>query len=901
MNAKPMIGLFGAALFSAAPALADPVNPLLAKVQPSETSEPSSNTPIERLSQMKIVPRTLVEFGVLGDAIAPAPLFFLSDNIILPSGIILVDSLELFAEPMPVTPQVGARFTTQGAGTDAFVGIEGFVPISQKPGQSLTYLEGRLQISTENAALGSNILVGHRFLSESKRHIVGGYLAYDRRNTGDASFNQFGAGLESLSETFDARANVYLPLGKSSRAIGDSQIGSLNFQGNELNIERLQAIQEALPGFDFEIGTRLFKLGKGSVRGYIGGYYYGGDQGGFAGLRSRLVARPTDMLTASLALQTDSRFDTRLIFSLGVQFPGSGATRSSHRRPDSNITIHTISPTVKPDSNITINPNSKPHANITRAPNSKPGYVTIDPIDLTSSINIGPGTTPSASIARPKRSLLARLAESPERQASILVDQYVSRTVELAINPATGQPWRFQFVNLGIGTGDGTFEAPAGTVAGVLPTARSGGIVYVAAGTNPGIPGFAIPDGVSVISNAVITPIATQFGFVPLPNGGTDNRPLITSTITLGNDTRLTGFEIANSPGVGVFGQNIRNVILTDHRIANSGAEGIRLDNITGTVLISKNEVNGTAPNNSPSQSPGILLNNTTGAATVAIADNTVSNTSGTGIVVNAAGTAEIAAIIENNQVNRPGFNGILSRAEGNGKLTAQITNNEVTGTASSLRAGIGIGSRENGSTTGTVSGNQVSGFTNPDAEGIRVFAEGSSQTIAAIAINTITDNRRGILVTAGTTSRVQTTLENNTVIRNLEEGIWVTGGIEQGAVGIGSPQVAAILRNNRITDNQTSGAGNGDAVGMSFSPGTRVCLQLTNNQIGTLTLADIANPALGAPFNASPLSLLSGLVSVELPVMLTNSGTNEIARIAPATSALWSRTNIPAGTCQLP
>jgi trimeric autotransporter adhesin len=839
MKVHYSLGLLWVALFYAAPAVANPVStlkpsPVVSSTTATAGGELLYNHSIQRLSQVEIAPRTLAESGISGAAIVPLPVAQAAElpSAELPS--MELPSAEKVSPPQPtfrVAPQVGARFTSQGSGTDAFVGIEGFVPLAQTPGQSLTYLEGRLQISTENGALGSNALIGHRFLSESKRSIVGGYLSYDRRNTGDASFNQLGAGFESLSETFDARANVYLPFGKSSRAIGDSQIGRLSFRANELNIERLQAIQEALPGFDVEIGTKLFKLGKGSVRGYIGGYYYGGDQGGFAGFRSRLVARPTNTLTAGLTLQTDSRFDTKLIFSLGMQFPGSSASRSGAPTP----------------------------------------------------------------------SILARLGESPERQASILVDNYVRRDVEAAIDPATGQPWQFQFVNLGIGTGDGTFEAPAGTVVRVLPTARSGGIVYVSAGSNPGIPGFTIPDGVSVISDAPRITIPTQFGVLPLPNSGTGILPRITGTVTLGSNTTFAGFHVSNSPGVGVFGQNIGNVRIANNRITNSGAEGIRLNTTTGTVTITDNQIDGTAPNSSPDQSPGIAILNNTGATTIAIAQNTVSNTSGTGIGVNASGSAEITATIDQNQVAQSGLNGILGLTQGNGKLTVQVSNNQVTGNGSSLGSGIAVGSRDSGTTTSTVDGNRVTGLTNPNAGGIQVFAEGNSQTAATVSKNTVTGNYQGIVVSAVDTSRVQATVNDNIATGNIAEGILITGGINGNVGGVGSPQVAAIVTNNRVTGNNVANGGFNDVLIGSVAPGARVCLQLANNQIGVLTLADTAVPGLGAPFNTPPLSQLAGLVSVELPITLTNPGTNTIATVSPVTSLIWSRTNIPAGSCRLP
>ncbi len=90
--------------------------------------------------------------------------------------------------------------------------------------------------------------------------------------------------------------------------------------------------------------------------------------------------------------------------------------------------------------------------------------------------------------------------------------------------------------------GTGTIEAPAGSIAAVLPKTRFGGFVYVQPGSNPGMPGFTIPDGVSVVSNAQL---------VKIP------------------------------------GKNIRNVTIKNNEILN----GVKLDNVTGTVDIIDNRV----------------------------------------------------------------------------------------------------------------------------------------------------------------------------------------------------------------------------------------------------------------------------------------------------------------------
>jgi trimeric autotransporter adhesin len=819
--------LLGMTTFAATPALAVPVIETNSSESLEEPGKKPLVNPIKHLSQFAKVPLTLEESDISERLIEPKLPTGSSDKIIIDAKEIII-----LSSPIRTKSQFGVRFTTQGGGTDAFLGMEGFIPIAQTPGQSLTYLAGRLQVSTENGTLGGNALIGQRFLSHSGRQLLGGYLAYDARNTGNTTFNQLGLGFESLSHAFDLRANAYMPLGNRNQTTGDRGLGNIFFQGNQLNIERLQGVQEALPGLDIELGTHLFKLGKtGSVRGYVGGYYYGGTESQFAGFRSRLVARPSDWLTAGLTLQTDSRFDTRLVLSLGMQFPGSGASRSKSIRPD--------------------------------------------PVN--------------------------RLSDWPERQDSILVDQYLRRSIEVAVDPETRQPWRFQFVNLGVGTGNGSFEAPTGRLDGVLANTRPGDVIYVNAGSNPTISGFTIPDNVNVVSTAFITPIQTQFGFVPLPNGGTGRLPQVNSTITLGNRTFLTGFEIVNSSGIGIQGQNIRDVRLRNNSIRNAEKEGIRLDNVTGEVLIANNQINGTDGDPCGCEAPGILLNNSSGEARASIVDNTVTNTSGSGIAVSTSGTALATANIARNRVSKTGFNAIFAAAEGSGNLTVDITNNQLTGNDASQRAGIGVGTRANGKTTAVIADNQVSGYTNPNSDGIRVFAEGNSQTTAAIRNNNLTNNRRGILVTAGTTSRVQTTIEGNTVTGNLEDGIFVTGGLEQGAVGIGSPQVAAIVRNNRATNNQTSGQGYGDVVGMSFSPETRVCLQLSDNQIGTFTFADRANPGLGAPFDTAPLSLLSGVIGVELPVTLTSFGTNVVTKLSAATPLTWSSTNIASGSCRLP
>jgi trimeric autotransporter adhesin len=812
------------------------------------------------------------------------------------------------ASILRISPKIGARFTSQGGGTSSAFGFEGFVPLQQQPGQNLTYVEGRLQIATDNGALGGNVLLGHRFLTESKKAIVGTYLSYDNRNTGNTSFHQLGAGFEHLSDAIDFRFNAYLPVGNSRAELSNRPIGTVRFQGNGLGIDRLQVFQQALAGMDVEIGTKLANLGKGSLRGYIGGYYYGGDNSNFAGFRTRLVAKPSDTIAAGLTVQTDSRFDTRVMFSLGVSFPGSGG-----------------------------------------------------------------GSAPENT------SVLARLGESPDRQQSILVDQFNKSSFEAGINPDTGKPWFIQHVIAGTAAGGGTFEAPAGNIAAVLPKARSGGLVYVQAGSNPGMPGFTIPDGVSVVSNVERESIPTQFGNVPLPNSGSGIRPTITGPIILGNDTVLVGFEILNSSGHGIEGKNIRNVTIANNEIFDSKLNGIKLENVTGTVDIIDNLVDN-IENNPGNDNPGnndeplpqakvvqvankesiepqdgILVTNSTGVTNLTIEGNEITNSSRSGVLVELLGNAQGSVTIADNGVydnqlfgivvapegkakatiqitdndtanngatqginilsrdtaqsevlidgNRLSRDSILVQSSGSSRVLATVSNNLVTGDALSLTPGIIFSGEDNSVGVGNIRANQVSRFTAPFASGIQTSIANNAKATVTIADNRVTNNQRGIVTNVDDNGKLNTTIAGNEVKGNLNEGVMVTGAATFNKLGTGAPQIAAVLRNNEVTGNQPSELGFGDMAIASFSPNARICFQLTNNQIGILAIGDTSNPLLSL-LNPQ-LGFLGGTVALELPTTynpLTNtisSGGNTIVGINPATPVAWSSSSIPQGSCK--
>lgn len=517
------------------------------------------------------------------------------------------------AADLRVLPRLGIGHTSSGGGFDGFSQFEGFVPLLQTPGQNLLFLEGRLLLDN-SANVGGNLLLGYRTYSAASDRTFGGYVSYDNRNTGNSVFSQIGVGLESLGQRWDVRANAYFPVGDTRQVVAESltnggfQPTNLRFQdhfllvGGQQEQRATRLLEAAMGGFDLEAGTRLLAWGSGDLRGYGGLYYY--DASGSPstwGWRLRLEGRPTDGLRLGLAVQGDDLFGTQVIASLGLSLPG---VRPSGAKP---------------------------------------------------------------------RTTLARLGETVGRSQTIVVDdqletQIISQSVPLtlATNPATGQPYFFQHVNLGVAGGNGTFENPFGTVQNALTATRSDGndVVYVQAGTNPGIPALTIPNRVQVLSTGPVQRLNTvEFGLAQLPLSGTGVLPTVTNTVTLGSNSVLSGFAITGTTGPGVAASGITNAVVQNSTIASSSNPAVFLSNTTGTISFSDSTIasTGTAAiagsnmanltlTNTPisstnSAQDGLSLNGVTGTVSFTNSPITIANSAQDGLSLNGvAGTVSFTS-----------------------------------------------------------------------------------------------------------------------------------------------------------------------------------------------------------------------------------------------------------------
>ena len=481
-------------------------------------------------------------------------------------------AVETSAELLRLRPRFRGNFDSESGGIDSFASADAFLPLLQDPGSSTFYFNPKLRFDFDgDSTVGGNLIFGYRNYNQERDRILGGYLSFDVRDTGDSVFPQIGLGFERLGR-FDIRANGYIPVGDTSQVVDRFETGfsitDSGFQGRSLQLTAENTIWEdsevALGGFDVEAGGSIVRWhSHGNLELFGGVYYLGGDNVSAVGGRGRVALTPTDGIQLEVGVQGDDVFGTRVFF---------------------NATAHLPHPKA-------IAPTSEEDEALAEAGNT-----------------------------------FARLDDPVARIDSVVVDeQRDSETLVVtgpALNPDTGEPWVFTHVVAG-GNSDGSFEDPFATVQEGLDATTGGGndIVYVRLG-NDTIPAFTIPDNVRVISSGPEQRIDLQIAGIDadifedelLPESASGELPLVVGTVTMGNSTLLSGFDIQPqldveidpqpAPGdPGVLARSVSDFTITDNEISTIDANGIELDgdiangeitnNIIAVTTTSPEEVDG--------------------------------------------------------------------------------------------------------------------------------------------------------------------------------------------------------------------------------------------------------------------------------------------------------------------
>jgi trimeric autotransporter adhesin len=826
-------------------------------------------------------------------------------------------------------PRVGASYTTEGAGFKPYGSFEGFFPLFQNPGENLTFVEGKMLLDTDSGALGGNLLLGHRFLNSGKNRVIGTYLSYDTRNTGNAVFNQLGLGLESLGENWDFHFNGYLPLGQSSAQLGsDRYPGTSTFQGTSLQLDRVRLFQDSLSGIDAEVGTKLASWTNGGLRGYAGAYVYGGaNTGTFVGARSRVVGT-WDGLVAGFSLQTDSQFDTRLVFNIG-------ASLGSVKTGENQSILARMGEPVQRESSILVN-NQIVKDSVT-AKSSTGKDLVFRPITLGANTSL---LTNTLTAAKPGDIVYVQGGTNPG-----VGEISIPNDVQLLSNGPV------QLINTSLGN----FQLP-GSGTGVNPTV-TGTVTLASNGSNQTLSGFAI------------TNTSGQPGIVGQNN---TNATIANNQVTINAPNTS---NILAGRGIVLIGANGLTTI-DKNTVTNAIGEGIRLDNVSGKASITSNTVTNTIqPITSSGLESSIFIRNNRGDVDLTIARNIVGdNKTGTNIEIDGiefglcrsystldtfakcsgTATAKVNIVdnivrnignsrngadgidinlnnnddttdagarvsnltisrnqifnisdkgvsfgvdgdailglgtISNNTVENVGDNGLhlRSRRNSNSNFVASsnsIKNAGANGISYSLNRSDASPNTNNAVSSAIISNNTIA---DSGSNGIGIDIRDLGQATATVSNNTITNTRttgatRGIDAQTRESGRLNLILDTNAISGSRADGIRIQAGTNAGT------SVANIsVRNNNLQGNNTAPTANSGGLSASSANNSNLCLQVQNNIAGTS-----ANT--GFIFSRTAPSTFR----IESTLLTTNAGT--FTPTLPLNTA--SYTSVPSGTCGFP
>jgi len=611
----------------------------------------------------------------------------------------------------------------EGAGFTGFTGVDAFYPITQAAEHNIFFAVGRLNMNN-TGNLGGGLQGGYRAaLGDSA--IWGLYGGVDVRSTTEDTFSQAGFGGELLGEKWDIHLNANVPLGDTTRSTSTGIAASTGnatttpqFVGNQLLLSSggggsfVQRSTSALTTVSLDGGVQLLDLGEGSTLWGRGGVYYlgGAASSDTLGVRASLDHWAQNNIRVGLGVQHDSIFDTNVTLSANVLL---GA----------------------------------------------------------------PAHRPTKTEGNSRSRLWARAGEPIARTGTVLLEETISTSGSgnggnnnvVAINPATGQAYVFRHVDptAGAANGDSTAEMPLDTLANVvaLTPANANNIIYVQPGNAGGA--VTIPDGVQVLSVGPLQQLNTQLGTIALPGSGSGNLPTVNGTVTIGNDTLLSGLAIsptgATDNGILATGSG---TAIEDNTITNA-FRGIRLPDIDGDISIARNQILGLSNDgiffediqstddttisiteNEISTTVGgraIDFDSIEGVADVTIADNEISTVEREGIYFGPIrNAADVNIAITGNQLPSVGADGIFFRRI-LGTATAEILIDDNTITNAGANTAVNNAADLDGidlnaivgntNVTATISNNTIA---NPSANGVRIAHLANGDMCLALDNNTV-------------------------------------------------------------------------------------------------------------------------------------------------------------------
>jgi hypothetical protein len=338
--------------------------------------------------------------------------------------------------------------------------------------------------------------------------------------------------------------------------------------------------------------------------------------------------------------------------------------------------------------------------------------------------------------------LLTRAVQSPSRFEIPIIKK--ERKKELAINPATGEPWFFWFVN-NTSSSNGTFESPFPTLLLAQDASGPNDVIYAFPGTGSSLgmdAGITLQAGQKLFGSGIKQTINVGKRLITIP-ALSDSLPLMTNltgspVVSLDDGNELSGLNLqtAQSGSTLIFGgSNITDTWIHNNLLSGTVPHiGMDLTG-SGQFIITNNQLQG--QHGTDMDGIDVTLNDL-GSLSGTISNNTIDNYND-GINFSPGLNAIAYFTITNNLVTNSGANGISWGEGGSINSQGSILNNIVANSGQSGIIAVAASSRAPNSGCVTISDNSVS-LSSANGIFVAVFGPGGYLN-ASVTNNRVSQN----------------------------------------------------------------------------------------------------------------------------------------------------------------
>ena len=409
--------------------------------------------------------------------------------------------------------------------------------------------------------------------------------------------------------------------------------------------------------------------------------------------------------------------------------------------------------------------------------------------------------------------IVSRMVQPVGREEIIVVGKRNQNT--LAIDPATGKPYFFVFVD-NTSNSSGTYDSPYHSFAQAQANSSPNNIIYVfpGDGTTTGMDsGISLQANQKFWGSGVSHQIQTSAGTISIP-AQSNTLPLITNTnintegnaITLATHNAISGFSITSAMNDAIYGVDPQSLEISSCIIENSTTYAIEASFPADATLSLTN-------NQFLNNVNGIFLT-LNGTSSVVCSDNTFKGqTSISSVPLEISGNNNVLSVYITNNIINDNTTGSV-RFDLNNVVSANINlvNNRITNNGTGSQASLGsscvvISNGTNDNCSIVLRDNSFSGNTSSSLY-MHTSGEFTSLNITA-STNTISNNGDSALVLATPVNTLTLLATDNIITGCSDNGIAVISSTSTSTGNI-------TINNNTITD--IGNASNGIAINQDFS-----------------------------------------------------------------------------------